>query len=410
MKNNKNFNNNSESEISLIKGGKSLLRNITNLKKYSSTPKITKYKKLFNDGIIERFYNKNKSKTKINNNNKSVKYKTTYKSNNIKRNYKNINYVSDNNNTFNNDNDSLKYNKSFVNYSYNNNLYNQNHNNFINYFRIKHKQNNHNYNPEEIVKIYNKNNHNDIDVKYLIPLYDNNNKYTGLYKDLNYNNPQKQNLNLDEIKNNSKSSNEINKINHELLKLKYQHLLDKQDIDNKIKVGIRDLKNSLKNEIIRFRDFNDINYLNQNESNHNQEYNFEDSSFFEEQYKLYKNYNNKDLIEQKYKSLPKIISKKNERNLFSNSLNNRKKKNKNIVLSHSQSLGSITNNQYKLNRKNISEEFNEKKDYYFPNIKYQSPNNYQFINENRQLSKSNNAKKFRRFKTNKFFSDFDKIL
>ena len=175
-------------------------------------------------------------------------------------------------------------------------------------------------------------------------------------------------------------------------------MLDKQDIDNKIKVGIRDLKNSLKNEIIRFRDFNDkIN-------------NFEDSSFFEEQYKLYKNYNNKDLIEQKYKSLPKIISKKNERNLFSNSLNNRKKKNKNIVLSHSQSLGSITNNQYKLNRKNISEEFNEKKDYYFPNIKYQSPNNYQFINENRQLSKSNNAKKFRRFKTNKFFSDFDKIL
>ena len=323
----------------------------------------------------------------------------------MKRNHSNNNFVSNHNNSFNNNSySSLKYNKSFVGYSNHNTLYSQNNNNFINYFTFKNKSKIHNYQPEEIVTVYNKINKNEKKVKYLIPIYDKNNKYIGFYKDLNFNQSNNQDLNIEVIKNTTKSSNEIDKLNYEIVKLKQQQNLDKQEIDNKLKFEIRDLKQSLKKEILKIRDNNDLNYLNPNELSENH---FEHSSFFEDEYKLYKNYNNiNNLKIPNNKPLPKIISKNNNKKyLFRNSFNNDIKKNQNIILSHSQSLGNIPNYKNKLNRNNFFDDFNHKNQYNLPNIRFYSPSNDNNINENSQLSKSNHAKKFRRFKLNKFIRD-----
>ncbi len=68
MRNKRDYSDKKLNEVSLKKGGKSLLRKISinNLKNYSKTPKDNNQKKLFNEGIIERFYKKEKK----NNNNK----------------------------------------------------------------------------------------------------------------------------------------------------------------------------------------------------------------------------------------------------------------------------------------------------------------------------------------------------
>lgn len=403
MRNKRDYSDKKLNEVSLKKGGKSLLRKISinNLKNYSKTPKDNNQKKLFNEGIIERFYKKEKK----NNNNKSYYNNKTNEINRMKRNHSNNNFVSNHNNSFNNNSySSLKYNKSFVGYSNHNTLYSQNNNNFINYFTFKNKSKIHNYQPEEIVTVYNKINKNEKKVKYLIPIYDKNNKYIGFYKDLNFNQSNNQDLNIEVIKNTTKSSNEIDKLNYEIVKLKQQQNLDKQEIDNKLKFEIRDLKQSLKKEILKIRDNNDLNYLNPNELSENH---FEDSSFFEDEYKLYKNYNNiNNLKIPNKKPLPKIISKNNNKKyLFRNSFNNDIKKNQNIILSHSQSLGNIPNYKNKLNRNNFFDDFNHKNQYNLPNIRFYSPSNDNNINENSQLSKSNHAKKFRRFKLNKFIRD-----
>ena len=404
MRNNRDFSDKNENEVNLKKGGKFLLRkiNIDNLKNYSRTPKENNKKKLFNDGIIERFFKKKKKK-KNNKSNNSIK---KYKNNVIKRNNKKINDdKSNDNNSFNNDNhSSLQYNKSFVDNLNHTNLISQNNNKFINYFAINNKSNIHNYNPEEIVTVQNKINNNDKKVKYLIPIYDNNNKYIGLYKDLNFK-ESNQNLNLKENKNTTKSSNEIDKLNNEIIKLKQQQDLDKQELDNKLKLEIRNLKNSLRKKISKVSDKNDLNYIYINEPSENLQYDFEDSNFFQDEYKLYKNYKNNNLKIPKYKSFPKIISQNNNKNLFRNSFNYGKKKKNNFILSHSQSSGSIHNYQYKLNRNNLINEFNYKNNYNLPNIRYQNPNNDGNIYESSQSSKSTHAKKFRRFKINKIITE-----
>ena len=282
--------------------------------------------------------------------------------------------------------------------------------------------------------------------KYLLPVYNQVNQFTGLYKDLNYKFPRRQNLKLEQIKRKTMPYVDLTELKKEINDLKIQQKIDKKESEEKIILGMDKLKrsfenglkekekeqnshfnmedtnyNNFQNNTIDYQLNNRISFINSNDfqtMNDSRKY---DNGNFDEEYLLYKDFTNKmnpqdNKISKDF--LPRInqsnksINYHPKYNIKNSSINNTKP-----LLKHSKSIKNfeainpLSNKYYSKQKSNIPnfrysnsinfmnplmDSFNPypkglKKNYSLNHMSNKNNSNILFPNKN------NHAKKFMRF-------------
>ena len=241
------------------------------------------------------------------------------------------------------------------------------------------KSNNNNKNTIDLnsEKTLNKSDEKHKKYKNLIPIYDANNKFTGYYRDINYN----------------YDSTKIKDLQNEILNIKQQRIKDKNELINKLN-EIKDIKEILINEMNNIESYNSQNYLRD----------FQHYNFDNEMYKINNPYRviKSNLFGNKYIDdyYPKVLRRNNPGNYYPKYLN---QNNLNInYLNHSHSLKqlpSFFNNQ--LNGSIILKDYN-KNNSILPNINSSNQilNNSNLLNYEKIQNIINNNKSMMKFTKN----------
>ncbi len=282
--------------------------------------------------------------------------------------------------------------------------------------------------------------------KYLLPVYNQVNQFTGLYKDLNYKFPRRQNLKLEQIKRKTMPYMDLTELKKEINDLKIQQKKDKKESEEKIILGMDKLKrsfenglkekekeqnshfnmedtyyNNFKNNTIDYQLNNRISFINSNDFQTMNDSRKFDNGNFDEEYLLYKDFTNK-MNPQDNKISKDFLPRINQSNKSINyhpkyNINNSSINSSKPLLHHSKSIKSfepfnpLSNKHYSKQKINIpnlrysnSINFmNPLMDSYYPYPKSLKKNyslNHMSNKNNSNIlfpNKNNHAKKFTRF-------------